>query len=139
MKSFSHLKRLNDLKVSRKALRHYALYRSIGKHLDVSLSALKEFHSYEALGVLPISSNGFTDFSKSNGYAYGKWILKLTQDTIIKDLTEGNVVKAEFMNSSHIFKNFGFYPAVFQYKRSNWFWYNCIKNITIFSTPFWYS
>lgn len=127
MKSFKHLKLLGEYRCSRKALRHYALYRSCGIG-DSSLNALISFHVYESSGKLPDGINSFTEFSKTNRYAHGKWILKLTHDQIIQDIKAGNVTKSEFYTSEKLTEIFGFNVEV-PYQHSNWFWSNSLDTI----------
>jgi len=136
MKSFKHLKRLAGYRASRTALRHYAYYRRCRLAGDVSLKALQDFHLHESVGILP---NGISEseFSRFNGYANGKWVAKLTQDMIIEDLQKGNVVKIEFMNSSHLAKT-SLVPHGFKYAVGNWFIQKYISGVMV-TRPFWQS
>lgn len=124
MKIFSH-KRLNGYKISRDALRHYALYRrvSIG-NLPAGLNELTDFHVFESTGKLPDLIESFGQFSQQNAYANGKWIMRLTQDSIFDDIINGNASKAEFMNSSEIQKQFSkvkLSKHIFKYSATGWF------------------
>jgi hypothetical protein len=136
MKSFKHLKKLAGYRASKTALRHYAYYRRCRLAGDVSLNALQEFHAHESVGAFPdgISEH---EFSRVNGYANGKWVAKLSQDMIIEDLQKGNVVKAEFMNSSHLAKLFGG-AQEFKYAIGNWFIQKYLSGVYVAATPFWY-
>ena len=91
------------MKLKRRTLRVYAYYR---RHSLIprwcmaafDLHALQAFHVYESTGVLPKQCKTFTDFSKSNGYANGKWVAKLTHDMIKEDLQEGLITKWELVS-----------------------------------------
>jgi len=136
VKSFKQLKNLAGYRASRVALRHYAYYRRCRLAGDVSLSALQDFHVHESVGTFPTGISG-NEFSRVNGYANGKWVAKLSQDMIIEDLQKGNVVKAEFMNSSHLAKLFGGMQE-FKYALGNWFIQKYLSGVCVAATPFWY-
>jgi hypothetical protein len=135
MSNFIHLKRLGGYRASRTALRHYAYYRRCRLAGDVSLKALQEFHVHESTGIFPVGISEH-EFSRLNGYANGKWVAKLSQDMIIEDLQKGNVVKAEFMNSSHLAKLFGG-PQKFRYAVGNWFIQKYLSGVVVMASPFW--
>ena len=98
MKIFAHA-RLGGLRVSRNALRHYALYRRCALLRDdayFTLEKIEEFHVYEATGVLPFGKTT-QDYRKANGYANGKWVLQgPTQEAQLADLASGLFCKADF-------------------------------------------
>lgn len=116
MKLFTH-KKLCGYRISRQALRHYSLYRraSIGD-LPYGLKELSDFHIYESVGKLPVGIETFTAFSHTNAYANGKWIMRLTQDAIAEDITNGNFCKADFMNSCDLDRIFNTNEFVFKHK-----------------------
>jgi hypothetical protein len=121
MKPFNHLRILGGIKAKRRALRHYAMYRSNAMGGKRDIDALTEFHLYESLGKFPSSINSFTDFSKSNAYANGKWVMKLTVDMIISDLKDGLFCKEEFYDKG----------------KYTWFYKKALKNILL-EKPFFY-
>lgn len=120
MKPFKHLYKLGKLRASRRALRHYALYRVSRLGGNVDEQALIDFHLYETTGQLPEACKNFTQFSMTNG----KWALKIAQDQIIEDIQAGNACKAEF------------YPSRKYYSKSSWFWVKALNTITA-SSGFW--
>lgn len=130
MKSFIALKNLlPDHKASRKALRAYALYRSCKLAGDTSLAALKSFHLYESTGVLPEGIENAVMFSKTNGYANGKWILELTRQTVFEDIQTGKACKSEFYSKKKMQMLFPKQDWMFnnhKYQRSSWFWDKCL-------------
>jgi len=89
-------KKLGRLNVTRSALRHYALYR---RHslLTGSCDAvhLEAFHMFESTGQLPEGQSA-AEYRRSNGWANGKWALKVTSETIDEDIRAGHFCKAEF-------------------------------------------
>lgn len=93
---FTKFKYLDGLRVSRTALRHYALYR---RHSLIrskcTMDSLVQFHRYESTGELPQGVT-LSDYRKHNGFANGKWALKVTEEQICKDIENGDFCKAEF-------------------------------------------
>lgn len=104
-------KYLDDLRVSRTALRHYALYR---RHSLIKNACTKEqlihFHKYESTGKLP-EGVSINDYRKQNGFANGKWALKVTEESICNDIQSGDFCKAEFYKG----------PC-------SWYWKKALKN-----------
>jgi hypothetical protein len=146
MKSFKHLYKLGNLRVSRKALRHYALYRASRLGGAIDLVAMTEFHRYESTGKLPDDCRFFTQFSMRNGFANGKWALKITQDQIIEDIKSGNACKADFYSVEKLCDIFEYYPPpggwevppfwMARYSRSSWFWDKALDT-TMAGDGFW--
>jgi hypothetical protein len=63
----------------------------------------------------------------TNGYANGKWALKITQDQIIEDIHGGNACKAHFYSTKKLrdifkYSKRGAYFPLTRYSRSSWFW-----------------
>lgn len=113
-------KRLGDYKVTKNALRHYSLYRRCSIGGTSSFTDLVNFHIYESIGELPEGVVNFTAFSKTNAFANGKWIMRLTQDQIYEDICSGNFVRAEFINSTDLEKEFKC-KLPFRFTSSGWF------------------
>jgi hypothetical protein len=162
VKSFQHLRFLGGLKTSRKTLRAYSIYRSYCsvpslRETALTMECLINFHVYESLGKFPDGIKTFTEFTKSNGYAYGKWQAALVQDMILEDLRLGYFCKADFFNTSHHFECHHGYTikdyikksksrklrvlsqfenTKFSYSRANWYISNYLKNIPSYAiTP----
>lgn len=97
------------------------------------MQSLAEFHTYESLGKLPVGVNSFTEFSKINGFANGKWVLKLTQDQIIEDISAGLFTKSEFYSKSKMEKLFPFSDfSAHRYQISSWFWDKCLSGAAVY-------
>ena len=142
MKSFKSLYTLGKLRVSRKALRHYALYRASRLGGAIDLAALTEFHCHESTGKLPDGCTNFTQLSMRNGFANGKWALKITQDQIIEDIQSGNACKADFYSVKKLCEIFSYsrrdtlHLSLARYSRSSWFWDKALDTI-VASDGFW--
>jgi hypothetical protein len=159
MKSFKHLKLLGGLRATRKTLRTYSVYRAycsvpVLRKTALTLDHLVDFHIYESIGKFPDGINTYTEFTKSNGYAYGKWQADLVQDMILEDLKLGYFCKADFFNTSHHFEFMHgisvkdyvkkakslrmkvlphFDSMKFSYSRVNWYISKYLKNIPAYA------
>ena len=116
--------------MKRKTLRVFNLYKRFckGVNLPLNQEALQDFYLYESKGILPKSIHNFTEFTKTNGFAYGKWQAKLTVEMIQEDVRKGLFSKAEFANTSHL-KSIGLPVDWFQFDRNNWFIFPQLKHV----------
>jgi hypothetical protein len=72
--------------------------------------ALEQFHKYESTGQLPENTT-LQQYRQSNGFANGKWVLKVNEETICKDIQTGDFCKAEFYSGP-----------------SGWYWKKTLKD-----------
>ncbi len=129
MKVFQH-KRIGGLRITRSALRHYSLYRRAALGGSATMQDLEDFHVYESTGTLTDGINTFSDFSKKNAFANGKWIWCLTQDQIIKSIIDGDACKAEFMSNFALRKMFGYAPFEWRFSASDWFTTKIVESMS---------
>lgn len=110
------IKNHNGKRIKRSVLRVCAFYRANSLVTEPSFfdhKKLQDFLRYEATGCLPDGIINFTSFSKSNGYANGKWVAKLNQEMMEKDIDDLLISKHEICTTG---KYKWWYAKVFNYE-----------------------
>jgi hypothetical protein len=95
------LLKVNGRRIPRKTLRGMALFRRaslIPQHCTEL--ALIDFHIHESTGAFPQGMGEF-EYRRTNGFANGKWALKVTVESVQEDLSAGHVCKHEFTRAVH--------------------------------------